>query len=362
MRGLGLRSPTVFCSLLALASSLPFLVALLVSKRVLPVEQAEYLLIFPLAGLATAHVPSTALLLVDPVTRRRVASEPMRLVLVPALFVAAFLWVFAYLPAPGLAVALVAFVMFQAWHFGMQNIGVFAFGRLATRSGAMSRLERSTIMVTALCGVAGAYWDFRPTFLTPLQLPTPTLELPGHVAYVVGGVVYAVNIVVAVLHLCVRRERFNALTALLYLISIGFYLPIYLLDFRLHSVGSYVVAHGCQYQVFMYYVALGQAPLETRVEPSIARKLSFVVLLTIINVVGYLWVNHPGFLESVTSNVTSLVKYTPSARELVAVGVGIHFGLAVAHFWIDGALWRLRDPERLAWARSRYAFLFPVSA
>ena len=39
-------------------------------------------------------------------------------------------------------------------------------------------------------------------------------------------------------------------------------------------------------------------------------------------------------------------------------GMGLVFGITLAHFWVDQFLWRMKDNERAAWIKQRYSFLF----
>lgn len=319
-----------------------------------------------LGFLGTAHVPSTLYLFSDQKVRAFMRNTPGQLVGIPVLIVLLSTVLFAAVPLQHVMFVALFYVLWQAWHYGKQNVGVFAFSCIMEQRPSMDAAERFTIVGGVVAGVLGTYQVLRPAFGLDGQLfvfDTSLLDTVGLWAFRAGAALYIVVLLVMLRNLVVHRARYTPLNTALYVLTVAFFGPMYLSTDPVFAFTSYAVAHGLQYLGFLGYHAAGRTlreePYRSLGHESASTSFrSFVnsmplVLFTIVVLLGGAFWYFGGTI--VIGRVINLFNGGLDDLTQIRIMLGGLFGLTMAHFWFDQRLWRLREPAKRNWLRSAYA-------
>jgi hypothetical protein len=264
---------------------------------------------------SSVHVASTGWLFTRPEVRAYAKHRPARFVWVPLGLVVTAAAVAAMLTPSVMAWLLLPYFGWQFFHFHKQNLGLVALCASSRGLPGPSPAERRALTIASVASIAGLL--AHPPLL---QLALPVVS---NAVFAVAGMVFTGAVVVGVI-LMLRRpptERPAALWAL-YLLALGFSLPIFLFHSPYAAVGGMTVAHGLQYLLLVGLIAAG--PVR---QPG--RGLRIAVLCT-FSVVG-------GAVLAMTSHLHSA---PPVGRLLF----GVYLAVVMTHFVVDAGLWRLRDP------------------
>jgi hypothetical protein len=131
------------------------------------------------------------------------------------------------------------------------------------------------------------------------------------------------------------QDRPAGFTAI-YLLSLMFVLPIFTFESPYAAVGGMTVAHGFQYLLLMGLVVAGTRPYSSRM-------LRIAVLCNIALLGGI-----------ALSRASHLHSSAPAERLLF----GVYLGVVMAHFVIDGGIWRMRDPFPRQFMARHVPYLF----
>jgi hypothetical protein len=293
--------------------------------------------------LGTAHVPATLFFYADkdfaPIIRNNKARYiyfPILIIVLTGLFV-------TVATPPLLAYLFLTFWAWQAYHYGMQNVGVYAFVSLAQQAAPPNRLERLTIQLGTFCGILGTFKllgeAFAPAYLQGLL--TALFE--------VGRYGFA-GVLLFSLYVYFRNlKNTTALKTVFFFTLVFFFLPIYLSDNINVTFLSYAVAHGIQYLVF---TTVASASLKR--DQTTQRRLYGNAL----KLVGFILLG--GLLFYFGGNVNNL--NAVSANAAVSFGlnflVGAVLGATMAHFIVDADAWRLRKTAQKQYIGNRFDFIF----
>jgi hypothetical protein len=121
-------------------------------------------LVLLLVTLGSTHVGATAYLLADADVRRFCVANPVRMIAIPGVMLAAGLVVFSH-PGPIFTATLMAYFLFQTWHFGAQNIGVASFISLSERGRSLTSFEKLAIKAGIWVGMLGVLKAMSPLFM-----------------------------------------------------------------------------------------------------------------------------------------------------------------------------------------------------
>jgi hypothetical protein len=277
---------------------------------------------------SSVHVASTGWFYTVPEVRRHLRAHPGRYAAAPLALLAGTSVLAALVPARPFVWVLLVFFGWQFFHFQKQNLGLSALASSAYRCGPLRPGERLAVTASGLAGTAGLL--SHPDLL---QLTgTPPLRLLFPVA--AGAYALAVGYGAAQLLRRPRAERPAAVSGV-YLTSLLFFLPVFLFDSPYAAVAGLTAAHGYQYLLIVGMVATGgRGP----------RQVRLVSLAVLVNV---------ALLLGLALNLASHLHTGGSAARAV---YGAYLGLVMAHFVVDGGLWRLRDefPRRFLGARLPY--------
>ena len=261
------------------------------------------------------HVAVTGWLWSVPDVRQTVRTHPMRLVAVPVTLVLAAAVFAVVLPGPLLGYALLGFFGWQFSHFQRQNLGLVQL--IATKWAAepLTHGERRLIALVGWCSIGGL-------IARPSLLGVSTAVLPP----LVTGPLFDLAIVaystctVAALTVAIRRRRAVPVAAAC-LMAVLFVAPVFLFQSAQAAVAGMVVAHGLQY-LWMVRCRSRQA----RVKESRTGWQSTLAVIAVAVVGG--------------SSLEAISEVHSAQGSGLRILYGAYFGVVMAHFVVDGTLWR----------------------
>jgi hypothetical protein len=210
---------------------------------------------------------------------------------------------------------LLGFFAWQFSHFQRQNLGLVTL--IATKWAAepLTDPERRLIAIAAWCGIGGLI--ARPSLLgLPAVVAPPLVTGPVfHLAMVAYTACTIAAVIVAI------RRRPTVPVAAAYLISVLFVAPVFLFQSAQAAVAGMVVAHGLQY----LWMVRGRSRQARIAESRTGWQNTLAVIA--VAVVG-------GSLLEAISEVHS------AQGSVLRILYGAYFGIVMAHFVLDGALWR----------------------
>jgi len=292
--------------------------------------------------LSTAHVPATLFFYSDPEFAAIVRSKPARYIYFPILLMVGTGLLLAFAGTTTQAFVLLIFWGWQAFHYGRQNVGVYAFVSIAEKRRAASKLEKLAIDLGTICGVLGTFkilgWNVSPGYLHAL------LEL----LYQVGK--YGL-IAVAAFGLLVYFRTFKETTLLktiFFFTLVFFFLPIWLSENINVTFLSYAIAHGLQYITFMSVVSLNSRPGDRAREFPYRSVGKFLVFLLLVGFIFY---------RAVDLRALTVISSSTVLTRSVDFLIGAILGATMAHFVIDAGAWRLSKVPQRAYMSKRFGFL-----
>lgn len=350
-----------FGAALLIATVVPFLVAMSNFLHVAKFKALEQFIVF----LALIHVPMTMYLFFDPAIRRQVRGNPIRFVGVPVLILAACVFVFVVSTpdiieqkASALTYCLLGVLSWNFWHFGKQNIGVYAYYRLSQGAGGMSPIERKLIYTGAFLGAVSAaflglryYGGYQLLYSQQANFDQWD-QLSGYLGALGKSAQYALALC-TVLYIFGNRSRFGWKSGSMFFLCVNFFLPAYLgLDWK-QWIAFYVASsftHGCQYIVFLMfhsYHARHRIALPKK-WPVYTYTILFLLLCVLI---GDLYKFH---------KVIPVFHFADKLSDAYWMSLVNGFGVGVLlnHFWFDSFFWKFKNKEARDWMLERYGFLF----
>ena len=300
--------------------------------------------------------------------RNQIRNSPVKFVAMPALIFAACLVIFLgdtqnILEQKAVFVVYfaIAVLAWNNWHFGKQNIGVYAYYRLSKSAAGMLPVEKKLIYLGAFLGaISASFLGLR----TGAQAYAPNVkfdqwdQISGYVGIFGRYFQYALASF-TLLHILRNPARFDLKSALMFFLCVNFFLPVYLgvskgQWFSFYIASSY--AHGVQYMVFLFFHSynaklsmpasawhLGMKFIVT------SRYLIIYILLSLVVGDLYFWhrIIPPFHFADKISDA-----YWTSLLTALATGV------LLTHFWFDSFFWKFTNKESRNWIIERYSFLF----
>ncbi len=343
-----LATPHAFVLVIVLGTAIPFLVPVLPEGSSLSLGAA-------IEFVAVIHVPMTLYLLFDADIRSMMQRHPRALVGAPLAFFMFGVFLFiapaAILPQNSnwpLTYGLLLIAIWQNWHFGKQNVGVYALIRQAQKIGPMSLAERRMIVAGSVLGALAAYFgavDLQAqrgqTVGFPLILATIDVLRPVATLAAFGLLIFSAA------HVVRNRRRVTPSAAVTFFLSANFFLPFYLTAVSLPNVLAITaLAHGVQYVAFLMFHSANYRGGGSWMVAVFALCVLVTGDIYYFNlVVPEHWFGHQFGILLGADNDAHL------SGALVT-------GILLAHFWFDSVIWRLKNPESRAWVPRRYSCLF----
>ncbi len=278
---------------------------------------------------SSVHVVSTGWLLSAADVRSEMWSRRRRYVWVPLGLVsvtAALTWV---VPAWTLGWVVLAFFGWQFWHFQRQNLGLVALAAVSHGARSPGSAERGALIVTGVSGTLGLL--AHPRLLQLAASPV----LSGLFPLAVVG--FALGVVAGFVALAARPATRQKGFCVVYVMSLLFFLPVFVFGSPYAAVGGLTIAHGLQYLLLVGLVAIGDRRGPERVTAG-------SVMLAVALVIG------AGL---------STASHLHSSGVSVHWLYGVYLGVVMSHFVVDAGIWRLSDPFPRRFLMSRVPFLVP---
>jgi hypothetical protein len=261
------------------------------------------------------HVAVTGWLWSVPDVRLTVRTQPMRLIGVPVSLVLVAAILAMVLPGHLLGCLLLGFFAWQFSHFQRQNLGLVKL--IATKWAAepLTNPESRLVAVAGWCAMGGL-------IARPSLLGLPTVVVPRLVAgpmFHLAMVAYTTCTIAAVI-VAIRRRRAVPVAAA-YLTSVLFVAPVFLFQSAQAAVAGMVVAHGLQY----LWVVRCRSRQARMTESRTGWQNTLAVIA--VAVLG-------------GSMLTAISEVHLAQGSVLNVLYGAYLGIVMAHFVVDGALWR----------------------
>lgn len=281
-------------------------------------------LVWLLFAGSSVHIGATAWFYTVPEVRGFMAEHPTRYVLAPLGLVILGAALAAALPGRGLTWVLLAFFGWQFFHFQKQNLGVAALAAQATGAGRLGQIERAALTLAGIGGIAALFGRPRLLGLHPgigLELLVP-----------LGSVVFGAAVLAGSVALARRDERPSSYVVV-YLVSLFFFVPVFVFDSPFAAVAGITIAHGLQYLLLVGLLAAAP-PARPAVSLLILANLALILGL-VLDIASHQ--HHGG----------------PGSRAIY----GVYLGVLSAHFVVDAGLWRLREEFPRAFLSERLPYL-----
>jgi hypothetical protein len=329
-----------------------FLVSLLLATW-LPI--AFFTLLAPSAGassitgirtvflfLGTAHVPATLFFYMDKDFRSIIREHPLRYVYVPIFLTLLTGLVFAFSGLIVTAFVLLAYWSWQAFHYGRQNLGIYAFASIAETTRPPRIEERIAIDAGTLLAIVGTF-KILGTAVAPLYLHRTFDYL-----YQFGFITFIGLLVFSVAVYAKFFKQTTFFKTIFFFTAVFFFLPIFLSTDINIAFLSYAMAHGLQYIVFMTVIS-ATAPEEKR---QALPYRSLGKLIAVLAILGF------AFWRVADLKELEMVKASWSYSRTADFLFGAVLGATMSHFVIDASAWRLRMEKQREYMKKRFYFVF----
>ncbi|MDT4896052.1 MAG: hypothetical protein QOH25_1129 [Acidobacteriota bacterium] len=293
--------------------------------------------------LGTAHVPTTLFFYTDREFSGIIRNHRLRYIYTPIFLTVTTGLVFALASHTAQAFLLLAYWSWQAFHYGRQNIGIYAFASIAQTGRAPQKAEKLAIDLGTILGILGTF-KILGTAVAPGYLHGTFNHLYqfGYVAFV-GVFVFSLAV-----YLKYYRDT-TIFKTVFFFTSVFFFYPVFLSTDENIAFLSYAIAHGLQYIIFMTVISTTARQDD---QPARVAYRSIWKLLIFLLVVGFaFWrVSDLKQIEMVSGNRF----YTMVADFLL----GAVLGATMSHFVVDAGAWKLSMARQRDYITKRFNFIF----
>jgi len=330
-----------------------FLIGLLLATW-LPI--AFFLLLAPAAGasgglssirsvflfLGTAHVPATLYFYFDKDFSSIRRNHPVRYFYVPLLLIAATGTVFAFTSVTVQAFVLLLYWSWQAFHYGRQNLGMYAFASIAETGRAPRKAEKIAIELATVLAIVGTF-KVLGSAVAPAYLHRSFdyLYQFGFVAFL------AVIVFAAGLYVKYFQDTSIFKTAFFFT-AVLFFLPVFISTDNNIGFLSYAIAHGLQYIIFMGVISA--TGTDQTIRASLYKNLTLFLAFLLLVGFAFWRVNDLREME--------FVKSTWAYARFADFLFGAVLGATMSHFVIDASAWRLSLAKQRSYITKRFYFVF----
>jgi hypothetical protein len=281
---------------------------------------------------SSVHVASTGWFYTVPEVRAYMGQHRSRYFWWPLALIAGAGAIAMLVPPVALDWLLLPYFGWQFFHYQKQNLGIAALAAASRRIAPLRIAERRSLTGAGLAGIAGVL--ARPSLL---QVPVRPVLAP---LFPLAAIAFAGFVAVGVGCLAVRSpEQRPAGFCVVYLTSLAFSVPVFVFGSPYAAVAGLTIAHGLQYLLLMGSLAAAG--------PRAGRRVAGLAALCNIALLG-------GAALSMASDQAAA---GPARRILF----GLFLGAVMAHFVVDGGLWRMREEFPRSFLQSRLPHLLPAA-
>lgn len=292
--------------------------------------------------LGTAHVPATLFFYIDKKFSQIIKKHAVRYIFVPFVLIIVSGLLFAFANTITQAFVLLLYWSWQAFHYGRQNIGIYAFASIAETGMAPRKEEKLAIEFGTILAILGTF-KILGTAVTPDYLHH-TFDLFYKIAWVAFFAVPIFSLVVYIKF--IKNTTF--LKSSLFFTSVFFFLPVFISTDNSVGFLSYAIAHGLQYIIFMTVISATATGNPTQ---SYSYK-SLAQLAGLLLVVGF------AFWRVADLKEIEIVKSTWAYARVADFLFGAVLGATMAHFVVDADAWRLSQEKQREYITKRFHFIF----
>lgn len=292
--------------------------------------------------LGTAHVPATLYFYTDKEFSLIRKSHPIRYVYVPLFLVVATGLVFAFASVTAQAFTLLAYWAWQAFHYGRQNLGLYAFASIAEKARAPMRAEKIAIEAATILAILGTFKVLGDA-IAPAYLKS-SFDLLYRIGFV-GFLALAVFAIVVYVKYFRDTSLFKTL---FFFTAVLFFAPIFISTDNNIGFLSYAIAHGLQYIIFM--TVLSTTAADEQVGTSLFKSVTMFLVFLLLVGFAFWRVNDLREME--------FVKATWAYARTADFLFGAMLGATMSHFVIDASAWRLSLEKQRSYIKKRFYFVF----
>lgn len=303
----------------------------------------KYVLLF----LGTAHVPTTFFFYTDKEFSEIIKSHKLRYVYVPILLTVATGLAFALTSYTVQAFILLAYWAWQAFHYGRQNIGIYAFASIAQTGIGPHKAEKLAIEFGTILGILGTF-KILGMAVAPDYLHT-TFNHLYNFGYVAFAAVFVFSLFV---YLKFYRDT-TAFKTIFFFTSVFFFYPVFISTEMNIAFLSYAIAHGVQYIIFMTVISANAKQGDSS-RSAVRRNVWKLLILLLVAGLAFWRVGDLKQVEAIKSSWF----YTGVADFLF----GAVLGATMSHFVVDAGAWKLSMARQRAYISKRFDFIFDKRA
>ena len=292
--------------------------------------------------LGTAHVPATLFFYTDKEFADIRTSHPVRYIYVPLILIVVTGLLFAFAGTTVQAFALLTYWAWQAFHYGRQNVGIYAFASIAETGRAPQKTEKLVIEVATVLAILGTF-KVLGTAVAPAFLHRGFDYL-----YQFGIVAFVVMVAVSVAVYVKYYQETSLFKTLFFFTAVLFFAPIFISTDNNIGFLSYAIAHGLQYIIFMSVVSTTAADENARA--SLYKNVA--VFLVFLLLVGF------AFWRVNDLREMTFVKDTWAFARVADFLYGAMLGATMSHFVVDAGAWRLSMAKQRSYMTRRFYFVF----
>ncbi len=329
-----------------LGTALPIIFFTIVSDlehKILEIYAIKYTLLF----LSIAHVSTTVYFYSVKEFRLNIISQnKLRYIYTPLILFLFSGCVFTFSSQFLKPYLLLFYWIWQAYHYGKQNIGVYSFISYSQTSKPVSRLEKASINLGTLAGIF-ATWKVIGYSVAPSYLHNSI-----NFFYLMGQFVFLAALILSVYVFFVKPECFTLVKSIFFFLLVFFFLPIYFSGDTLVTFSTYATAHGIQYIIFMTVIAINSEQAKDKAQKQ-STLLKSLFLLSLYLVVGGLI-----FFYSQELNKLVFIQNQSILSSCTDFLVGGLLGLTMGHFVVDAHAWKLSQVHQRKFILKKFSFLF----
>ena len=293
--------------------------------------------------LGTAHVPATLYLYRDPEFSGIIKNHRFRYIYAPILLAIVTGLLFVFLSRPSQAFILLMYWAWQAFHYGRQNIGLYAFASIAQTGKSPHKMEKLAINLGTILGILGTFK------ILGVEVAPSYLHGVFGSLYKIGFIAFAgVFVFSLIVYLKLYRDT-TLFKTLFFFTSVFFFYPIFISTDVNIAFLSYAIAHGLQYIIFMTVISAN----EQRAGQTWAIPYRNIIwLLIFVLVVGFI------FFRGGELREIQVIRDHAMFGRLAEFLFGAILGATMGHFVIDAGAWKLSKALQRGYITKRFNFIF----